>query len=182
MNVSKITFRKEPKEAMDKPMSVRAKGKVLFARLEELEKDGTLSKAETRADVARLVGYSHERAKAGYSWVSNLISRRHINETIREYTPSGRAVCEYHLTGTRPDYGYEERSRHKQRKEAIAKVARETVRQGLAEPMPVLDDLATQTSIAATKVEISKGDIIIKLELCDADTLVGLVKQLLKGE
>lgn len=182
MEISKLSFRKETKEAMDKPMSVRAKGKVLFARLEELDKDGTLSKAQSRADVARLVGYPKERAKAGYAWVSNLIRRGHITETIRGYSPSGVADCEYHLTGTNPDYGYEERGRRKQRKEAIAKVAREAVRQGLAEPMPVLDDLATRTSIAATKVEISKGDIIIKLELCDTDTLVGLVKQLLKGE
>lgn len=182
MDVSKITFRKETKEAMDKPMSVRAKGKVLFARLEELDKDGTLSKAQSRADVAGLVGYPRERAKVGYSWVSNLIDRGHLSETVREFTPGGIAVCEYHLTDTRPDYGYEKHGRRKQRKEAMAEMAQEAVRQQLVEPSPILDSLATQTSVAATKVEISKGDIIIKLELCDTDKLLGLVKQLLKGE
>lgn len=51
MEVSRIIFRKETKEQMKKDMSVREKGKVLFARLQELEADGTLSKAKSRADV-----------------------------------------------------------------------------------------------------------------------------------
>lgn len=182
MYASKITFKKETKEKMSKPMSVREKGRVLFARLEELDKDGTLSKAKSRADVARLVGYPRERAKAGYAWVSNLIRRGHITETIRGYSPSGIADCEYHLADTRPDYGYEERGRHKAKKETVAKMAEEAVRQGLVEQMPVLDNLAAQTKVVATKVEITKGDITIKLELCDSEQIVNLIKQLLKGE
>lgn len=171
MEISKLSFRKETKEKMEKPMSVREKGKVLFARLEELDRNGMLSKAKSRADVARLVGYNKERAKAGYAWVSNLIRRGHITETIRGYSPSGVA-----------DYGYEERGRHKARKEAVSKVAEEAVRQGLVEQMPILDTLAAQTKVIATKVEIVKGDVTIKLELCDSEQIISLIKQLLKGE
>ena len=80
MEVSKLSFTKKTLDKMKKDMSVREKGKVLFARLQELEADGTLSKAKTRADVARLVGYPEERAKAGYAWVSNLIRRGHVSE------------------------------------------------------------------------------------------------------
>ena len=182
MEISKLSFRKETKEKMDKPMSVREKGKVLFARLEELDRDGMLSKAKSRADVATLVGYQKERAKAGYAWVSNLIRRGHMTETIRGYSPSGVADCEYHLANTRPDYGYEEQERYRTRKTAMAKIAEEAVRQGLVEQMPVLDSLVAQTKAVATKVEIAKGDITIRLELYDADKLASLIKQLLKGE
>lgn len=182
MEVSELSFRKETKEAMERPISVREKGKVLFARLEELDRDGMLSKAKSRADVAALVGYQKERAKAGYAWVSNLIRRGHMTETIRGYSPSGVADCEYHLSNTRPDYGYEGQERHRARKKAVAKVAEEAVRQGLVEQMPVLDNLVAQTKVVATKVEIAKGDITIRLELYDADKLASLIKQLLKGE
>lgn len=182
MEISKLSFRKETKEKMEKPMSVREKGKVLFARLEELDRNGMLSKAKSRADAARLVGYNKERAKAGYAWVSNLIRRGHITKTIRGYSPSGVADCEYHLANSRPDYGYEERGRHKARKEAVSKVAEEAVRQGLVEQMPILDTLAAQTKVIATKVEIVKGDVTIKLELCDSEQIISLIKQLLKGE
>ena len=182
MEISKLSFRKDTKEKMNKPMSAWEKGKVLFARLEELDRDGMLSKAKSRADVARLVGYPRERAKAGYAWVSNLIRRGHITEIIRGYSPSGVADCEYHLTNSRPDYGYEEQERHRARKRAVAKVAEEAVRQGLVEQIPVLDNLAAQTKVIATKVEIIKGDITIKLELCDSEQIMSLIKQLLKGE
>lgn len=88
---ARVIFSKETKRKMQKDMTVREKGGVLFDRLEELDKDGTLSKAKSRADVATMVGYSNERAKAGYAWVSNLIRRGHLTETILSWSPSGRA-------------------------------------------------------------------------------------------
>ena len=179
---ARVIFSKKTKDKLQKGITVREKGRVLFTRLEELDRDGMLSKAESRADVARLVGYPRERAKAGYAWVSNLIRRGHITEIIRGHSPSGVPKCEYHLASTRPDYGYEEQDRHRARKKALAKMAEEATRQGLVEQMPVLDSLAAQTRVIATKVEITKGDIRIKLELCDNDQVMALIKQLLKGD
>lgn len=170
MEVSKLSFTKKTRDKMNKNMSVREKGKVLFARLQELEEDGTLSKAKSRADVARLVGYPEERAKAGYAWVSNLIRRGHIRETILEWTPSGKMVAEYHTTGSMPDYGYEEVNRRKHKKQAIAKVAEETIER---------EKVIANTPI---KMEITKGDITIKVELAAVEQATNLITTIMKGE
>lgn len=178
MFASKVTVSEETKNKNE--MSVREKGKVLFARLEELDKDGTLSKAQTRADVARLVGYSRERAKAGYAWVPNLIRREHLTETIRGHTPSGIAVCEYHLAGTRPDYGYEERARRRAKKETGAGLCRwqDKVAAGYIPQAPTIEHATISTPL---KIEISKGDIIIKVETKDYEQTGKLIKQVLSN-
>lgn len=172
MEVSKLSFTKKTQDKMKKNMSVREKGKVLFARLQELEADGTLSKAKTRADVARLVGYSEERAKAGYAWVSNLIRRGHVSEIIQEWTPSGKMVAEYHTTGSMPDYGYEEVNRRKAKK----KVAEEWKK--WQDKMPVLSE-EKPTNI---KIEITRGDMTIKVEMDSHEEASKLITTIMKGE
>ena len=170
MEVSKLSFTKKTQDKMNKNMSVREKGKILFARLQELEEDGTLSKAKTRADVARLVGYPEERAKAGYAWISNLIRRGHVRETILEWTPSGKMVAEYHTTGSMPDYGYEEVGKRKAKKQAIAKVAEETIER---------EKVIANTPI---KMEITKGDMTIKVELAEVEQATNLITTIMKGD
>lgn len=170
MEVSKLSFTKKTQDKMKKGMSVREKGKILFARLQELEENGTLSKATSRADVARLVGYTEERAKAGYSWVSNLIHRGHIKETILEWTPSGKVVAEYHTTGSMPDYGYEEVNRRKRKKQAIAKMAEEAIER---------EKVIANTPI---KIEIAKGDMTIKVELAEVEQATNLITTIMKGD
>lgn len=170
MEVSKLSFTKKTQDKMNKNMSVREKGKILFARLQELEADGTLSKAKSRADVARLVGYPEERAKAGYSWISNLISRGHVSETIQEWTPSGKMVAEYHTTGSMPAYGYEEVGRRKAKKQAIAKVAEETIER---------EKVIANTPI---KMEITKGDMTIKVEFAEVEQATNLITTIMKGD
>ena len=183
MEISKLSFTKKTKEQMKKDMSVREKGKVLFARLQELEADGTLSKAKTRADVARLVGYSEERAKAGYAWVSNLIRRGHVSETIQEWTPSGKMIAEYHTTNKTPDYSFGGASRR--RKEKHAKdVLGELVKQQAPEPQ-VYDggQVAGDTKIITPiKMEITKGDMTIKVEFAEAEQATNLITTIMKGE
>lgn len=170
MEVSRLSFTKKTQDQMNKKMSVREKGKILFARLQELEEDGTLSKAKSRADVARLVGYTEERAKAGYSWVSNLISRGHIRETILEWTPSGKMVAEYHTTGSMPDYGYGEAKRRKRKKQAIAKAAEEAIER---------EKVVANTPI---KMEIAKGDMTIKVEFAEVEQATNLITTIMKGD
>lgn len=185
MEISKSSFTKKTKEQMKKDMSVREKGKALFARLQELEEDGTLSKAKTRADVARLVGYSEERAKAGYAWVSNLIRRGHVSETIREWTPSGKMVAEYHTTGSAPDYGYEEVSRRKAKKEKVAeewkkwqdKEATEQTKQWIEPPI-----IERATISKPIKIEITRGDMTIKVEMDSHEEASKLITAIMKGE
>lgn len=173
MEVSRISFTKKTQDKMKKDLGVREKGKILFERLKELDTDGTLSKAQTRADVARLVGYPEERAKAGYAWVSNLIRRGHLAETIQEWTPSGRIIAEYHLTGSQPIYGYEEVDKRRAKKEEIA---REWKKQ--QDNMPILEE-KKPTSI---KIEITRGDMTIKVEMEDHEQASKLITTIMRGE
>lgn len=178
MEISRLSFTKKTQEDMGKGMSVREKGKVLFARLQELEEDGTLCKAKSRADVARLVGYPEERAKAGYAWVSNLIRRGHISETILEWTPSGKMVAEYHTTGSTPDYGYEEVKRRKEKKE---KVASEWVKLMPVQEIeaPIVERATINKPI---KIEITRGDISIKVEMDSHEQANKLITTIMKGD
>lgn len=185
MEVSKLSFTKKTQDKMNKSMSVREKGKILFARLQELEADGTLSKAKTRADVARLVGYSEERAKAGYSWVSNLISRGHIRETILEWTPSGKMVAEYHTTGSMPDYGYEEVGRRKAKKKVGQELRRwqDKVAAGYIPQVYNDKQVASETTITTPiKMEITKGDMTIKVEFAEVEQATNLITTIMKGD
>ncbi len=185
MEISRLTFSKETKNKMKKEMTVREKGRVLFNRLKELDEDGTLSKASNRADVARLVGYSEERSKAGYAWVSNLIRRGHLTETVREWTPSGRMVAEYHTTSSAPDYGYEEVKRRRAKKEKIAgewttwqdKEASKQTEQWI-EP-PIIERATINKPI---KIEITRGDMTIKVEMGDHEQAIKLITTIMKGK
>ena len=177
MEVSKLSFTKKTQDKINKGMSVREKGKILFARLQELEADGTLSKAKSRADVARLVGYSEERAKAGYAWISNLIRRGHVSETIQEWTPSGKMVAEYHTTGSMPDYGYEEVNRRKAKKEKVRSEYEKWQRHEI-EAMPVVERAKVGNPI---KIEITRGDMSIKVEIDDYEQASKLITTIMKG-
>lgn len=179
---ARVIFSKETKRKMQKDMTVREKGGVLFDRLEELDKDGTLSKAKSRADVATMVGYSNERAKAGYAWVSNLIRRGHLTETILSWSPSGRAEAEYHITGSKPDYGYEERTRRKQEKIVGQelrrwqdKVAAEQILQA-----PILS-MSDEIPTIMPTIEITKGDITIKINALNKQ-VEKLIRDILGGK
>ena len=190
MEVSRTIFKKETKEAMKKDLSVRQRGRLLFARLQELDNDGTLSKAKSRADVATMVGYTEEQAKAGYSWVSNLIRRGHVSETIQEWTPSGKMIAEYHTTGSVPSYGYEEVSRRKAKKKAGQELRRwqDKVEAGYIPQAPepqVYDEkqVASDTKIVAPiKIEITRGDMTIRVEMDSHEEASKLITTIMKGE
>ena len=103
MEVSKLTITKDTMKRAGK-MTPRERGKLLFARLEEAERDGRLGKAKDRRDVAEIAGYERD-AVAGYNWVSSLISRGNMSETLRGWGKNGVREAEYHLA-KRPDYEY----------------------------------------------------------------------------
>lgn len=190
MEVSRLTFRKETKEKMKKDLSVREKGKILFAKLKDLDDSGMLSKAKSRADVATLVGYTEERAKAGYSWVSNLIRRGNLRETILEWSPSGKMIAEYHVAKS-PDYDYQETKRRKEAKKERAyewtrwqdKVAAGYIPEA---PKPQVYDekqVASETTIVLPiRIEITRGDMTIKVEMGNHEEASKLITTIMKGE
>lgn len=182
MFASKLTITKETQEQQAKSMSVRQKGRIMFARLKELEADGTLMKAKTRADVARLVGYPEERTKAGYSWVSNLIVRGHLSETIREWTPSGKMMAEYHTTDTMPDYGYEEVNRRKNKKKRGQQITKAEIPSVYSDNQIEPQIIERATINKPIKIEITRGDTTIKVEIDGYEQASKLITTIMKGE
>lgn len=184
---ARLIISKETKDKMKKKISEREKGKVLFARLQELEADGTLSKAQTRADAARLVGYPEERANAGYAWVSTLIRRGNLNETIREWTPDGERISEYHTTGKMLDYNCEAQHKRKGEQEWRRRW-QDKVEAGYTPqaPEPQVyneEQVASDTKIMAPiKIEITRGDMTIKVEMDSYERASKIISDILKGE
>lgn len=193
MDVSRLSFTKKTQEAMKKDLSVRQRGRLLFAKLQELDNDGTLSKATSRADVATLVGYTEEQAKAGYSWVSNLIRRGHLSETIQEWTPSGKMIAEYHTTGTKPSYGYEEAKRRREKKKAGQELRRwqDKVAAGQipqAPESPVIQVYGKEQikvdapTVMPIRIEITRGDTTIRVEMGNHEEASKLITTIMRGE
>ena len=178
MEVSRITFKKETQEAMEKGLSVRQRGKLLFSRLQELDNDGTLSKAKNRADVAWLVGYNKDQAKAGYAWVSNLVRRGNLSETILEWSPSGKMIAEYHVLKS-PDYDYQETKRRVDSREKRAEQILEELHHWQKQA-PILTEEKSDTN--PIKIEITRGDMTIKVEMDSHEEASKLITTIMKGE
>lgn len=161
----RVIFTKDFKEKAEQGLSSRKKGKILYKKLQELEENGRLSKADNRYDVARLVGYAEERIKGGYTWVSGLIKRGKLIEIVRGFTPGGLPISEYHLAST------------------VAKVEKE--KQGLQDkvvkPVTTIEDKPEVVKPEVIKVEITKGEITIKIELTSSEQVSELITAVLKG-
>lgn len=83
--------------------NARQEGKRMFEKVQKAEKNGLLKDIKNRRELALLAGFTEEETKGnkrGYSWVSNLIHRGHIEEKYLNGDPS-RAY--YKILDT-PDY------------------------------------------------------------------------------
>lgn len=169
MEVSRLTFTKDTKNKMAKGLNRRQQGKLRFERLKEAEENGLLQKAKTRTEVAELAGFTREQYKTGYSWVTNMLIRKHLIERISGMGINGRAEYEYHL-GSEPDYS------NRGAAKARAKINKQ--------PEVVVDSVETKPQAIASvaKLEIVRGDLSIKIEFANDTNVIELVKQLLKGE
>lgn len=99
MEVSRITFTNETKARLKRGMKLRDKGRILYGRLCEAADNGLLSQCKTRRDVMSLVGYTDEQYKTGYSWVSNLLRRKHLSEVM-----VAPGEYQYFIGPKKPDY------------------------------------------------------------------------------
>lgn len=166
--------KKEIKANVEQNKTVMERGKELFGKLKELAEDGTLEKARNRADVATLVGYTSDQTEAGYSWVSSLIRREYLKERIIGTTPSGKMIAQYSLGNEEPMYDYEKVKNKKEAKENSEEML-------VKENMPVLDgkEVANPDVI---KINITRGDTNISVEVVNCDQAIKLITTVLKGE
>ena len=169
MEVSRLTFTDETKKRMTKGLTKREKGRLRFERLKEAAEDGRLQRAKTRAEVAHLAGFTRGQYKTGYSWVMNMLTRKHLFERISGMAPNGRAEYEYTL-GPDPIYGV--------KTDAVV----QHISQKKDEMAGKCYEVATEEpKVLATpnKVTIKYGELSIELEQISAKVVAELVTDLL---
>ena len=175
MEVSRLTFRKETKKKMEQGLSKREIGKLRFERLKAAEVDGKLSKAKNRADLLKIAGFTDAQRGVGYSWISNLVRRGHLQEIIANYTRNGKAEYEYHLLSEPCFVGF------KRNKKAVAKpntytnVKTQVIKIDTP-PVTTMSNKPTTT----TKVTIRYNDLVIELEQVDCNFVAKMVADLTK--
>ena len=173
MEVSRITFRKETKNKMKKGMSAFEKGKALYGRLQELERDGTLSQCRTRTEVVTCVGYSPDRVTKGRSWLNNLIKRGHVSEI-----ELGHGEYRYMLGPKMPDYSSRiPKTVTKPMVEPDVNVLKQAT-----EPVILSRAYDTENSVKIlnTKITLKKGDKTIEIE-GDRELVKEVIKMFMEG-
>ena len=99
---ARVILSKETKEKMGKPLSAWQKGELRWRKLEEAEKEGKLILCSNRHEVAAIGGFpsygqsNPVQRHRGYAWVSGLIRRGMIEETLVTLA-DGEVQREYRL-------------------------------------------------------------------------------------
>lgn len=156
MEVSRITFSKETQDKIKRGMSAHKKGKILYGRLTEASENGLLSQCKTRREVAELVGYYGANLQhRGYSWINNLIRRKHLSEVA-----VAPGEYQYFLGPNKPDYDYTGLSKAKSKKTVAAQTPITTAAQ-IGKAYSIID---TSTTILSAKIVLKKGDKTIEIE------------------
>lgn len=99
MEVSRLIFTKETKDKMNEPINHFKRGELRWKRIKEYEDDGTLSKARSRMDIVEMLG-AERKYNSVYNWVSNMITRGYLKETMTGVDNSGKMEYEYHTVKT----------------------------------------------------------------------------------
>lgn len=158
---------------MEKGLNKRERGRLRFEKLKEAEANGKLQKAKTRMEVAQLAGFSEHQYKTGYSWVMNMLTRKHLIEHISGRFPNGRAEYEYHI-GTEPDYNLVGATKGRAKARTKQKVEQTT-----AGRCHTWTDEASTLLNNAMRVIIKYGETTIELEQVESSTAINLVVEVL---
>ena len=176
MEISRLTFTKETKEKMEKELNGFQKGKLRWEKLKEADREGRLSLAKNRYELSNLAGFASNEAKRGYQWIAARISKGQIKETIHQLGTNGKMEYEYHL-GEEPDYDHKKARalRWVKHEEETAPVQKDT-----GKTMIWIDESVKDTK--TYRLEFSRGDVVIKLEIEDYNEVIETIKTILKGE
>lgn len=154
MNVSRLTFTKEMKEKMNKPISHFKKGELRWDRLKELESEGKLNNVANRLELSKMLGAQKDYG-AEYSWVSNLIKRGHIQEILTGFDANSRPQYEYHTINT-PMYSTDERAKK-------IKVGT-TMKKNQVVKKPITGKVYTMPDNGMVKMVIRYRNLVIELD------------------
>lgn len=165
MEVSKLTISNN----MTKPLNHFQRGELRWKKIKEMEDNGMLKRAKNRLDLVEMLGFKRGY-NAGYTWVSNLISRGHLRETMYELGKDGKMEYEY-STVKAPMFSPKEWS-SKPKKAETKKVVKDKtpVVTPISQPSVKIDN--------GTRVIIRYNDLTIELENIDQQTVEGIVEKL----
>lgn len=152
------TLEEPSKLATKRPPNLKKRGREMFARLLEVAESGKIAQAKTRTELANLTDTSR-------SWVSGLIERDYLREVLVDYNGS-TPIYKYSLTGKKPNYDNVKLSRNAVVPEGVETHTR-------------MDEIKNDQAI---KLEISRKDITIKLELSGYGQVEELIKAIVKGD
>ena len=180
MEISRLTFSRDTKDKLEKGLTKKQRGELRFNRLKEAEANGSLQKAKNRIEVAHLVGYTDEQYKTGYSWVCNMLARKHLIERIGGLGANGKVEYEYTI-GSEPDYrmvnvAVGRRKANETRREIAKKYSQESHKQ---------EDATEKTTNTPTKITITYGDLKIELSDMQPDMVKDVITSIfdkVKGE
>lgn len=174
MEVSRLTFTKETKEKMEKPITLYKKGELRWKKLTELNDEGKLMSAKNRQDITAMMGLGKGYG-APYTWVSNMISRGYIKEILTGFDKAQRPEYEYHIV-SKPDYSFKNRAKKAQETKAKKKIA--------STKKPVVVASTTTGKVYAmptndnTKMVIRYKDLVIELENISTDMVERIIDTL----
>lgn len=176
MEISRLTFTKETKEKMETGLNGLQRGKLRWQKLKEAERDGKLDKAKNRYEVSNLAGFTDGERKRGYQWVAAKVSKGQIKEIIHDLGEHGKVEYEYHLVKD-PDYSRDKA--HKLRWKDHEKTTVATPK-SVGKTMIWIDESVKNTK--TYRLEFSREDTTIRLELDDYSEVIETIKTILKGE
>lgn len=160
---------------METELNGLQRGKLRWQKLKEADESGKLAMAKNRYEVGNIAGFTDGERKQGYQWVAAKIHKGQIKETIHNLGEHGKMEYEYRLVKD-PDY-----SREKARKLRWKDHEKTTVAtpKSVGKTMIWFDESA---KIKRYKLEFSRGDTTIRLELDDYNEVIETIKTILKGE
>lgn len=130
---------------METPINHFKRGELRWKRIKEYEDNGTLSKARNRMDIVEMLG-AERKYNAVYTWVSNMITRGFMKETMTGVGINGKMEYEYHTVKT-PTFN-PAKNAHKGRK-----VMEKSTPKAVA--IPVIDKEPKQAKVVIRYKELS---------------------------
>lgn len=101
---ARLFFTKETKQKIEKGTDQYTTGMLRFKKIKELAQNGGLDFCKNRLDIVECLGFERRINNAGYNWVSSIIRKGYLSETLVKFNKQNSAEYEYHLTGIEPNY------------------------------------------------------------------------------
>ena len=165
MEVSKLTISNN----ITKPLTQFQRGELRWKKIKELDGNGRLKQAKNRLDIVEMIGFKRGY-NAGYTWVSGIIKRGYLRETMYGLNKDGKMEYEYSVIKN-PTFNHAD---------WVNKTKQTNTKKTVNSKTPVAVPIAKPTVInnGGAKVIIKYNDLTIELENIDQQVIEGIVEKL----